>query len=184
MPRPDTATTYVPRRQAAPKRRWARTALIAGLCVVLVAAVVAGGYIANLAALYNDRSTTIAGVFPADEGRPAKPVDDGSRNILLLGSDSRGEGLDTAENKGSGKEGSGKEGPGKENGDPGKEGSAKEGPGKEGPGKEGSGTLDTQSGVLRSHPYSFRTRFEGAQGALLDVDLAERANAIEDPEAR
>ncbi|MFB0833123.1 LCP family protein [Arthrobacter halodurans] len=100
MPRPDTATTYVPRRQTAPKRRWARTALIAGLCVVLVAAVVAGGYIANLAALYNDRSTTIAGVFPADEGRPAKPVDDGSRNILLLGSDSRGEGLDTAENKG------------------------------------------------------------------------------------
>lgn len=33
-----------------------------------------------------------------------------------------------------------------------------------GTGKEGSGTLDTQSGVLRSHPYSFRTRFEDEEG--------------------
>ncbi|HYW31794.1 MAG TPA: OsmC family protein [Gemmatimonas sp.] len=33
-----------------------------------------------------------------------------------------------------------------------------------GSGKEGSGTLDTQSGVLRSHPYSFRTRFEDEEG--------------------
>jgi osmotically inducible protein OsmC len=33
-----------------------------------------------------------------------------------------------------------------------------------GTGKEGSGTLDTQSGVLRSHPYSFRTRFQDEDG--------------------
>jgi osmotically inducible protein OsmC len=33
-----------------------------------------------------------------------------------------------------------------------------------GTGKEGSGTLDTQSGVLRAHPYSFRTRFEDEEG--------------------
>ena len=33
-----------------------------------------------------------------------------------------------------------------------------------GTGKEGSGTLDTQSGVLRSHPYSFKTRFEDEEG--------------------
>ncbi len=33
-----------------------------------------------------------------------------------------------------------------------------------GTGKDGSGTLDTQSGVLRSHPYSFRTRFEDEEG--------------------
>lgn len=33
-----------------------------------------------------------------------------------------------------------------------------------GTGKEGSGTLDTQSGVLRSHPYSSRTRFEDEEG--------------------
>jgi osmotically inducible protein OsmC len=33
-----------------------------------------------------------------------------------------------------------------------------------GTGKEGSGTLDTQSGVLRQHPYSFRTRFEDEEG--------------------
>ena len=30
--------------------------------------------------------------------------------------------------------------------------------------KEGSGTLTTQSGVLSSTPYSFRTRFEGEKG--------------------
>lgn len=33
-----------------------------------------------------------------------------------------------------------------------------------GTGKEGSGPLDTQSGVLRSHPYSFRTRFVDEDG--------------------
>ena len=33
-----------------------------------------------------------------------------------------------------------------------------------GTGKDGSGTLDTQSGVLRSHPYSFKTRFEDEEG--------------------
>ena len=33
-----------------------------------------------------------------------------------------------------------------------------------GTGKEGSGTLDTQSGVLRSHPYSSKTRFEDEEG--------------------
>ena len=33
-----------------------------------------------------------------------------------------------------------------------------------GTGKDGSGTLDTQSGVLHSHPYSSRTRFEDEEG--------------------
>ena len=30
--------------------------------------------------------------------------------------------------------------------------------------KEGSGTLDTQSGVLSGHPYSFKARFEDESG--------------------
>lgn len=30
--------------------------------------------------------------------------------------------------------------------------------------KEGSGTLDTQSGVLSDHPYSFKARFEDESG--------------------
>src|SRR3954465_9409150 len=33
-----------------------------------------------------------------------------------------------------------------------------------GTGKDGSGTLDTQSGVLPSHPYSYKTRFEDEEG--------------------
>jgi osmotically inducible protein OsmC len=33
-----------------------------------------------------------------------------------------------------------------------------------GSGMEGSGTLDTQSGVLKKHPYSVKTRFENEDG--------------------
>lgn len=33
-----------------------------------------------------------------------------------------------------------------------------------GTGKDGSGTLDTQSGVLKSHPYSYHTRFVDEEG--------------------
>lgn len=100
MPRPEIATRYVARHMAARRRKRTRTALLAALGVVLIAAMVAGGYVANLASLFNDRSNIIAGVFPDDQSRPAKAVDDGSRNILLLGSDSRGDGFNTAENKG------------------------------------------------------------------------------------
>lgn len=35
-----------------------------------------------------------------------------------------------------------------------------------GPGMEGSGTLDTQSGVLKKHPYSVKTRFENEDGKM------------------
>lgn len=31
---------------------------------------------------------------------------------------------------------------------------------------EGSGTLDTQSGVLKKHPYSVKTRFENEDGKM------------------
>lgn len=34
----------------------------------------------------------------------------------------------------------------------------------QGSGKEGKGTLDTQSGVLESTPYSYKTRFEEGKG--------------------
>ncbi|MEE1620724.1 LCP family protein [Zafaria sp. J156] len=98
LPRTRRQPGYQPRHRAQPKRRRGRIAIAAALVLVLGAVVVVGSYVANLAGTFNSRSNTIASAFPSE--RPDKDVDDGSRNILLLGSDSRGDGLDTEENKG------------------------------------------------------------------------------------
>ena len=86
---------YSPRRAAHRQRRrhtWRNALLlVAGLLVVLVVCVLV--YIGSIGAAFNDRRQTVdAGITTQD--------DDGVLNILLLGSDSRGEGRDTADVKG------------------------------------------------------------------------------------
>jgi LCP family protein required for cell wall assembly len=79
-----------PRR---PRSRAARALLVTAVALValLVAAgVVAGGIALHLASSWDDSVTTLDDAFPADAGRPS-PADDGSMNVLLLGSDSRGD---------------------------------------------------------------------------------------------
>ena len=81
---------------AAPRRRlWPKILLILAL---VVAAVVAGGgiYVASLAASFDSGKETFESVFPDESTRPsaAPEAADGeavAQNILLLGSDTRGE---------------------------------------------------------------------------------------------
>ncbi len=95
------------RRQRHPVRT---TLLIVGAFVV-VAALVAGGYLFSLARSFDTQSETIESAFPAEESRPtvapeaeAKAEAEGQDavNILLLGSDSRAaeEELDDVESAG------------------------------------------------------------------------------------
>lgn len=98
MPRPDLPAKYTPRHQAVPLRRRGRTALFVSLAVVLVLVLGAGGYVVSLMSTFSSKTQTI------DAGLGTRPVDEkeihGPRNILLLGSDSRGEGNDLAAVKG------------------------------------------------------------------------------------
>jgi len=56
----------------------------------VVAGVAAGGFALRLASSWDDATTSLGDAFPADADRPA-PADDGSVNVLLMGSDSRGD---------------------------------------------------------------------------------------------
>ncbi|GAA1340900.1 LCP family protein [Arthrobacter roseus] len=70
-----------------------RVTIVVMLSIVLVGAVVAGLFVANLANTFNSTTQTIETAFPAESTRPEKPAEAGDAvNILLMGSDSRGEG--------------------------------------------------------------------------------------------
>lgn len=72
------------------ERHPVRTTLLVLGALVLVAAIVAGGYIFSLARSFDRNAQTIESAFPAEESRPtAAPAAEGAMNILLLGSDSR-----------------------------------------------------------------------------------------------
>ncbi|MBF4579641.1 LCP family protein [Frigoribacterium sp. VKM Ac-2530] len=76
-----------------PHSRAARALIGVSLALVallVVAGVAAGGFALHLASSWDDATTTLDDAFPADAGRPA-PADDGSLNVLLMGSDSRGD---------------------------------------------------------------------------------------------
>jgi len=76
-----------------PRSRAARALIGVSLALVallVVAGVAAGGFALHLASSWDDATTTLDGAFPADADRPA-PADDGSLNVLLMGSDSRGD---------------------------------------------------------------------------------------------
>ncbi len=80
----------------APKKHRGRKLLLGVGVLVIVAAVIAGGYLFNLARTFDTNSTKIEQAFPAESTRPEKaPTAQGAGgkapvNILLMGSDSRG----------------------------------------------------------------------------------------------
>lgn len=78
---------HVPRRMASPKKHRTRAALIAVASIVVIAAVVAGGYIFTLANTFDGKTETLASAFPDEGGRPVKDPGDSSMNILLMGAD-------------------------------------------------------------------------------------------------
>jgi LCP family protein required for cell wall assembly len=70
-----------------------RTLLGASLALAVLvtgAGLVAGGFALHLASSWDDSTTTLTEAFPDEADRPA-PTTDGSLNVLLLGSDSRGD---------------------------------------------------------------------------------------------
>ncbi len=70
-----------------------RVTILVMLSIVLVGAVVAGVFVANLANSFNSKTQTIETAFPEESTRPDKPAEaKDAVNILLMGSDSRGEG--------------------------------------------------------------------------------------------
>lgn len=77
------------------KRKTTRNVLLVFLGLVVVAAIVGTVFVANLAHSYDSKTEKIADAFPDDASRPAKS-DSGAMNILLLGSDSRGDSVDMA----------------------------------------------------------------------------------------
>lgn len=72
------------------KKRTGRIVLLSILSVVVIAALVAGGYLWNLSRTFDQNSKKIENAFPAEETRPeVKEESKGALNILLLGSDTR-----------------------------------------------------------------------------------------------
>jgi LCP family protein required for cell wall assembly len=78
---------YIPRRLARPKKRKGLLVLLGTIALVLVAAIVASTYVANLAQTFNTKTREIGQAFPEEQVRPVKNPDDGSLNFLLLGVD-------------------------------------------------------------------------------------------------
>ncbi|MFK0083891.1 LCP family protein [Glutamicibacter sp. NPDC090743] len=79
-----------PARPRKKKKRSGRAIVLSVLALVMVAALVAAGYLWNLGRTFDSESQTITDAFPAEETRPE--VNDESKdavNILLLGSDTR-----------------------------------------------------------------------------------------------
>ena len=66
------------------------------VALVLIAGLVASGYVMNLAKTFNDKTQIIASAFPDENLRPVKNPDDGSINFLLLGVDHGAEGTETS----------------------------------------------------------------------------------------
>ncbi|WP_038468948.1 LCP family protein [Arthrobacter sp. PAMC 25486] len=78
------------------KKKTTRNVLFFFLGIVVIAALVGTAFVAKLANDFNSQTQKITNVFPKEESRPA-PAVNGAKNILLLGSDSRGDAVDMAE---------------------------------------------------------------------------------------
>jgi polyisoprenyl-teichoic acid--peptidoglycan teichoic acid transferase len=82
------------------KHRTRRNVLLTFLALFVVAAVVSGAYVVNLAHSFDTKTQKIERAFPPEADRPVKPTAgpaSDAMNILLLGSDSRGASLNLAE---------------------------------------------------------------------------------------
>ncbi|MGP9659989.1 LCP family protein [Arthrobacter sp. AOP36-C1-22] len=74
-----------------PKRHPVRTTILTLVALVVIAAVVAGGYIFSLASSFDGKTEKIGEAFPAESQRPQKQAsNEDAVNILLLGNDARG----------------------------------------------------------------------------------------------
>ncbi|MET4622051.1 LCP family protein required for cell wall assembly [Arthrobacter sp. 2762] len=82
-----------PRRQKSPKKT-ARNVLLGFAAVVVIAGLIGGAYIFNLAQTFNSGTTKIESAFPDEATRPQKtqPANGAAApmNILVMGSDTRG----------------------------------------------------------------------------------------------
>ncbi|MDJ0321151.1 LCP family protein [Pseudarthrobacter sp. PS3-L1] len=95
MPGPtDAATDALESSDRRRVRHTGRNVLLSLVAVVLVAGVLAGGYLWNLAQTFNSASQKIETAFPDEASRPEKsqtaPGQNVPLNILVMGSDSRG----------------------------------------------------------------------------------------------
>ncbi|PYI37598.1 transcriptional regulator [Arthrobacter psychrolactophilus] len=80
------------------KRHTRRNVLLVFLAFVVLAAVIAGAFVFNLAHSFDSKTQKIEQAFPSESLRPTKAAAAAEvTNILVLGSDSRGDGLDLAE---------------------------------------------------------------------------------------
>ncbi|MEV5051543.1 LCP family protein [Arthrobacter sp. LAR12-1-1.1] len=86
-PDDDRGADFRERRRPVKKRRGRKVLIAVGVVLALVA-VVAGGYLFNLARTFDSGSSKIEQAFPDESTRPKKT--DTSMNILVMGSDSRG----------------------------------------------------------------------------------------------
>ncbi|QXQ08946.1 LCP family protein [Paeniglutamicibacter sp. Y32M11] len=93
----DFPPDYVPRRLTRRKKRRGRVALIVGIAVVVIAAIVASTYVVNLVQTFNSKTQVIDNAFPEEESRPVKDPEDGSLNFLLLGVDHGAAGTATSD---------------------------------------------------------------------------------------
>ncbi|WP_125610832.1 LCP family protein [Specibacter cremeus] len=87
-------------REKRKRRTTARTVLLGFLALVVAGAVVGGLFIVNLAHSFDTKAQHIASAFPQESTRPTKPTEGPAAqamNILLLGSDSRGDSVNMAE---------------------------------------------------------------------------------------
>lgn len=81
------------------RSRTRRIIMLGVLAVFVIAAVVSGMFVYNLAHSFDTKTQKISQAFPNDASRPTKPTDgpaSNAVNILMLGSDSRGDSLTLA----------------------------------------------------------------------------------------
>lgn len=88
----------LPRRsrgRASRKRHTVRNAFIVVAALLVIVLVFVAVYVGSIASTFNDKRQTVDAGIASEEA-----ASDGVLNVLVMGSDSRGEGMDTAENKG------------------------------------------------------------------------------------
>lgn len=79
-------------------KKTARNVLLGFAAAVLLAGLIAGGFVFSLMQTFNSGSATIENAFPDESTRPQKAEGNTSMNILVMGSDSRGAGVEVETN--------------------------------------------------------------------------------------